>query len=469
MKNTLRILCVVFVGLVALGACSNSSFFSTLGNKIEVPQLAISPATATVPANGNANFSASGGVPPYTFSVTSGPGSIGASTGVYTATATPAAAIVQVKDKQGSTAKAIVNLATYTVTAVSNTGALLAGGTANGNFTIKNTGTSDGTQTISWTVYASPTSTLGAGSSVIQSSTTGPLNNGVTSSPIPFSGSWPATPGSYYLIASISSADSAGASLATGSTFNIVPAQVNYSVVVVNYGAVTTTPGGSVSGTFQIKNSGPQNGTQNVTWQVYASTTNTLTATPAPVLIGPGGFTGPLASGVTSTVIAFSGNWPLTHGNYYLVVKLTVPVDNNTNPNPIGATATPTAVGFYSVGTPHQPYTSPYDLGITFQPGMSISVTGSLASGDATNFLKFSTGTASSITFSASWSPLADATLQVFDPGTGSTLSSATSVTNLTAASLGPWAVDLQNTQRLINILSPGPYPGTYTLIITAN
>ena len=459
---------LALVALAALGGCNNSAFFTTLGNKIEVPQLLISPTTATVPANGSTTFSASGGVPPYTYSITSGPGTINAGTGLYTAPASPGVAVIQVKDKQGTTATAVANPVTYAVTAVNNTGLLFAGGAAAGNFTIQNQGSSNGAQQISWTVYASPTSTLGSGSSVIQSSTTPALPSG-NSSTVPFAGTWPTTPGAYYLIASITSTDSAGASLATASTFAVVAAQVSYTVTAVNYISASTTPGGAVSGNFQYHNGGPNNGIQNVSWQAYASTTTSLTATPAPVLIASGIGAPPLNNGVTSGLIPFSGSWPLVYGNYYVVIKLTVQVDNDTSGNNLGATGTSTPVGIYSVGTPHAPYTSPYNLGIAFQPGMIISVTGTLSSVDPTDFLEYSTGTAASLTFSATWSPSATGALQVADPTTGTALSGPIAYTATTSASLGPWTVDLPATSRLFNISSSGPYTGAYVLIVTAN
>jgi hypothetical protein len=469
-RSVLQSLFLILALLAALGACNNSSFFAALGNKA---QLIISPAMASVPANGSVTFSASGGIPPYAYSVTSGPGSIDASSGVYTATATAGTAIIQVKDSQGSTAKAVVNPVTYAVTAVSNTGLLFAGGAAGGTFTIQNQGNSNGTQQISWTVYASPSITLGTGSVVVASGTTGSVN-GQGSRVINFTGVWPTTPNNYYLIVSISSQDSTGATAASATTYNVVLAQVNYTVTAVNYGAVTTNPGGAVSGTFTYHNGGPDNGIQSVNWEAYASTTNTLTAVPSPVLIASG-TAGPLNNGVTSLAIPFNGNWPLVYGSYYLVVKVTVLVDNNTSVNNLGATATSTPVGIYTVGTPHAPYGSPYVLGtpmVAFRPGMSISVTGTLASGDAIDFLEFSTGTAISITFAATWPSSANAALEVDDPTTGLTVPGGGPLSVgpvATSISLGPWSVDLPATPRLINISCPAaPYPGPYTLIITA-
>ncbi len=74
------------------------------------PALEISPAPAQVPAGDRITFQASGGTPPYAFSVASGPGTIGAASGVYSAPASPGAAVVRVTDDQGATADAQVTV-----------------------------------------------------------------------------------------------------------------------------------------------------------------------------------------------------------------------------------------------------------------------------------------------------------------------------------------------------------------------
>lgn len=68
--------------------------------------LAVSPLTATVIVNGTCTFTASGGTPPYRFSIVSGSGTINAETGVYTAPAAPSSDPIQVGDAAGGTAEA---------------------------------------------------------------------------------------------------------------------------------------------------------------------------------------------------------------------------------------------------------------------------------------------------------------------------------------------------------------------------
>lgn len=65
--------------------------------------LSLSPATITIAVNIQTTLTATGGTAPYTFSIQSGDGSVDASTGVYTAPATPTVAVVRVTDNLGAT------------------------------------------------------------------------------------------------------------------------------------------------------------------------------------------------------------------------------------------------------------------------------------------------------------------------------------------------------------------------------
>jgi len=457
-RSGLKSILLLLAALIAPGACNITSFYSTLGNKA---QLLISPATASVSASGSATFSASGGVPPYTFSVTSGLGSIGASTGVYTATVTPGPAIIQVKDSQGSTATAVVNPVSYAVTAVSNTGSLFAGGAASGTFTIKNQGATSGTQQISWTVYASISNTLGGGSIVVATGTTGGLSGNGTNTITYTTGVWPTTPNNYYLIASLSSQDSAGASAASGTPYSVVAAKVDYFPFNVSFGSVaTTTPGNPVSGTFQIQNNGPNAGTQPVTWQVYADTTPTLTG--SPVLL-ESSTTPALGIAGTSPVIPFSGTWPTGAGYYYLVVKVSVLVDQDQNlANNImavfDATLTDPANNNFAGATA---------MGITLAPSMSLQVTGTLS--DLDEFMTFNAGTAATVKFTMAWTLSATVTLTVLTPPGPPGTTDFTVPATGTAMPTTPWTVDGSAGQLLDLHLNASVAPGIYVLTINAN
>ena len=72
--------------------------------------LGISPSSVTVAVNNTVAFSAGGGSTPYTYSITSGSGTINASTGLFTAAATSGSVTVRVTDNLGNHADAIVTV-----------------------------------------------------------------------------------------------------------------------------------------------------------------------------------------------------------------------------------------------------------------------------------------------------------------------------------------------------------------------
>lgn len=73
--------------------------------------LAISPTSKTILINGTHTFTASNGVPSYSYSVFAGSGTVGAVTGTYTAPGTTGSATVRVIDSIGNTSNAAVTIA----------------------------------------------------------------------------------------------------------------------------------------------------------------------------------------------------------------------------------------------------------------------------------------------------------------------------------------------------------------------
>ncbi len=74
------------------------------------PSLTISPSSRSLAVNQTFTFSGTGGVPPYSFAKVSGTGTISASTGLYTAPATPGTAIVRVTDSTGANSVASITV-----------------------------------------------------------------------------------------------------------------------------------------------------------------------------------------------------------------------------------------------------------------------------------------------------------------------------------------------------------------------
>ncbi len=132
--------------LVLLTGCDKFDLTSVLNGKDGLP-LTISPLSLVVPANEQITFTASGGIPPYTYSIVSGEGVIDSSSGAFVASMTPGVTLVRVTDDNATSQDAEIEVTAF------------------------------------------------VGSLVISPSTT-TLNTGATANPV-FSGTWPSTPGTY--------------------------------------------------------------------------------------------------------------------------------------------------------------------------------------------------------------------------------------------------------------------------------
>jgi hypothetical protein len=356
-----------------------------------------------------------------------------------------------------------------------------AGGPLSCNFTLNNGGTDPSGDMVSWNLYVSANTTLDAGDYLADYGTAGPL--GATPDSVlitPPGAAWPATPGDYYLIVEIESTEDAAAGktandvAASPGTFNVAAPDVNYTVDQVNFvlAGSTYVPDGPVNGNFVYKNIGTSNGTQPVSWEAYASLDTILDA--GDVLIESGSGLPPLgATGATSGSIPFTGSWPLDYGKYFLLVRVMSseevdPADNT------GATGTTEAVGYFdeSLYEPNNDYTGlsdAYDLGVTFQPGMSIELKGTMSATDMDEVMVFNTGNCSMITFAVTYaSSKAQIEIFVMD-GPNSFIDGVSGTPG--SISLN-WIVDAAGVKRWLNLDNYGDNPaynGTYTCVVTGN
>jgi hypothetical protein len=92
--------------LLATASCADFTLYGVMQGEIPGGALRISPVGATVVVGETCGFLASGGTPPYSFTVFSGSGSIDADSGLYTAPSSPANEIIQVQDSRGATSQA---------------------------------------------------------------------------------------------------------------------------------------------------------------------------------------------------------------------------------------------------------------------------------------------------------------------------------------------------------------------------
>lgn len=209
----------------------------------------------------------------------------------------------------------------YAVTSIAAPAGSSAGQAVSGSFVIENAGLAAGSSTVAWSVYASLSdASLDAGDSLLASGTRAALAAG-GSATISYSGAWPSTAGSYYLIATLSADDDAGgASLASGA---ITVSSPDYTVSAFGTPSALSA-GQSFSDSFTVRNAGSGNGSSSVAWSVYASLANSSLDS-GDALIASGTRSALAASG--GATVNYSGSWPSAPGSYYLIVKLSAADD----------------------------------------------------------------------------------------------------------------------------------------------
>jgi hypothetical protein len=241
----------------------------------------------------------------------------------------------------------------YTVTSVTNLGGVTAGKAISGSFDFKNNGTNGGAQQVYWTAYVSVDSTLQLGTdTVIDSGIVGPLGppTPITGT-VPFTGTWPAAPGPWHLIVSISASDDVipTNNITSSGLITTTPPNVDYSVVSPLLPGPQTA-GDPLSGSFKYRNTGTQDGSQTVVWTAYLSTDATLQIGTDTVI--DSGLVGPLTGSSTSAAAtSFSGTWPSAPASWFVIISLTVAEDVNTSDNTssIGAIGTTAPIVDYTV------------------------------------------------------------------------------------------------------------------------
>ena len=222
----------------------------------------------------------------------------------------------------------------------------LAGAAVSGNFTIHNGGSADGVASIQWAVYASTDATLDASDYLVARGTTTPVTHGVTSGAISFNGYWPAAPGPWYLLATVSAPDDVSSlnnTMASGSTFTTTgPPPLNIDYTVQNVISAAGTAGDPLTGTFRIHNGMADTGAQPVSWTAYLSSDATLNVGIDAVI--DSGSVSAVAGNSTSGTITFHGNWPTTPGPWYLIVAVSSSEDTDpSNNNAASGSFSPTA------------------------------------------------------------------------------------------------------------------------------
>jgi hypothetical protein len=333
-----------------------------------------------------------------------------------------------------------------------------AGRNLTGSFTITNLGPHNGTQAVPWRVYLSTNVTYEAGIDILVDSdivASPGLPASTPMGPIPIDGTWPVQPGSWHLIVVLNAGDdqiSGNDWDASGLLIASAP-NVDYIVPTVTLNAGLRIPDKPVSGTFRYRNNGIQAGslTQTVNWEVFASTNPTIDGDDTLVYSGTG--LPALGPSTTSGDIAWAGSWPLTYGNYYILVRVSC-AEDILNVNNVGSTAVQQTVGVYNAESaePNNDYTffaDPMPLDITLRPGLAVMVTGTMGNADRDDIFEFNTGTANRVVVTIDWG-INDQNVRIYLWGGPSVLLKG--VSGLDSSMSLDWVVDAAGATRWVNV-----------------
>jgi len=184
---------------------------------VQAKPLAVSPQTITVYVNQSVQFSAVGGDGPFSYEiVANGSGAPPMSGSTYTAGPAPGTDMVELKDTyDGRTRNAAVTVVDtastvdYEVTTIIDIVPVdfLTRENFDAEFSIINNGSTAGSRTISWTVYASMDTSIGGTDDRIAASSSLAGTSAGSTTQVSFTGTWPGEAGSYYLLVDVTAAD----------------------------------------------------------------------------------------------------------------------------------------------------------------------------------------------------------------------------------------------------------------------
>jgi hypothetical protein len=223
----------------------------------------------------------------------------------------------------------------YEVTVVNDTSATsYAGDGLTGELRFGNIGTDDGSLTVFWTAYLSSDAVLDGADTVIDSGTSAALAKSANSGMIPFSGTWPALTGDWYLIVDVYAADDVVSPswLASAATTVTTPPPPDYTPTLLDYpwvDLVTTTIDGAPDPSIRIDNVAANDGIQPVNWAVYRSLDRMLDG--GDVQIASSSDPPILAGG--NAVSPFNAAWPAAGDIFYLIATVSAADDPNISNN----------------------------------------------------------------------------------------------------------------------------------------
>jgi hypothetical protein len=331
---------VVALMLAAFLSCTQTFSLAELADGPDGKALTVSPTASQIQIDDSILIETTGGIPPYTYTITSGAGTI--VDNVFTASAITGTVTIRIEDKVGSIQESVLTVVNalyfdppdltadvdyYVSTPPVGGTSVALGDPISATFIVTNQGSDAGSATVYWTAYVSTDAIFNVGDSVVDSGNLAALaatgNSGIVTID---NGSWD-TAGNWYLLIRLLAADernTANNLRASTSAYSVLPespTQADYRPGDITMYSPFVTSGSPVQESFNLVNIG-SDGTPgvNVTWTAYASLDAVLDTGEDSVL--GTGFVGPLgAGGILPGIPLLGASWPAVQGDYFLIVK----------------------------------------------------------------------------------------------------------------------------------------------------
>ena len=277
------------------------------------------------------------------------------------------------------------------------------------SFTITNAGTA-GTNDITWEAYASTDTVWDGADTLLGSGSISALVAGATSSDINLNGiNWPVTPGSYYLVMKISTADAGEITTNNEGYSGVFTVNDPPDYTISSSVLPVTVSGGNINETlssaggihtFTVAEQDGYPGKQTISWNVYYSTDPSLDG--GDILIDSG-TNPPLAAYGSFDVSLDALNLPATYGYYYLIMQIQAGDDADSGNNSV--TSDEISVWDASGSSESATVSEIYDYAILLNSGDTVVITGSMNDYQNLDYFMVTAGTdANSLDVTLTWS-----------------------------------------------------------------
>lgn len=305
---------------------------------VDAYPLLVNPSSISVNIDSQFKLDISGGVPPYYLSILSGEGTVNSTDMTYKAPSVIGASEVRVRDSGGREGIISVNITTgvnynaalANILITNNSGMNEVNGEV---IVVRNLSDNISSTPVIWEVYASKDDAVLSSDDIKLDTgiiSQNDFNVNVSQSAM-FHSVMPDTPGAYYILLKIYSADDSSDSdntISSGS-FNITSG-VDYNIEGVFNATISPVPGEPMQASFVFKNVGISDGSELVRWNVYLSENNNTLDKATDTLIDSG-IHNPLEA-VGSSKVYIKSSWPVT-GFYYLIAEISSSDDYNDSNN----------------------------------------------------------------------------------------------------------------------------------------